>query len=195
VAALTGLTIAVAMTLLLARRHRLEPLRRRPGDRVRILAGLAVLGLSLPWLAALLGLSLDRAPLLGWVFITDVPATQPGSPTPFPAVHDGHHHGLDGATLVWAALVLSRELDRFRSAVLRTAMCAVTAFFVAYGGWNVAQDFWLEQVVKRGAVRVEIPYAIAPAATPAWGLVVLIAAAVFLVLRRQWLSGRAAASA
>jgi hypothetical protein len=59
----------------------------------------------------------------------------------------------------------------------------------------VAQDFWLEQVVKRGAVRVEIPYAIAPAATPAWGLVVLIAAAGFLVLRRQWLSGRAAASA
>jgi TRAP-type C4-dicarboxylate transport system permease small subunit len=61
------------------------------------------------------------------------------------------------------------------------------AFFFAYGGWNLAQDFWLEQVVKRGATSVELPYVIAPAATPAWGLVVVIAAAVFVVVRREHL--------
>jgi hypothetical protein len=184
VAALTGLAIAVAMTVLLVRARGLERPRRLPGDRARIVAGLVVLVLALPWLAALLGVSLDRVPLLGWVFITDAKVTQPGNLTPAPAVHDGHHHGLDGATLVWAALILSRELDRFRSRGLRTAMCALLAFFFAYGGWNLAQDFWLEQVVKRGATSVELPYVIAPAVTAAWGLVVVIAVAAFVALRR-----------
>jgi hypothetical protein len=185
VAALTGLAIAVALTVLLVRAQGLERLRRLPGDRGRAAAGLLVLVLSLPWLAALLGVSLDRVPLLGWVFITDANVTQPGNPTPFPAVHDGHHHGLDGATLVWAALILSRELNRFRSSGPRTATCALLAFFFAYGSWNLSQDFWLEQVVKRGATTVELPYVIAPAATPAWGLVVLLGVAVFVALRRE----------
>ena len=58
------------------------------------------------------------------------------------------------------------------------------AFFLVYGGWNIAQDFWLEQVVKRGTVSVEIPYAIAPAPTAAWALVAVGSVAAYIGLRR-----------
>ena len=183
IAALTGLAIAIGLTILLIRRQGTVGLHHQRGDRRRLVAGLFVLAVSLPWLAALLGLSLDRVPLLGAVFVTDTQLTQPGNPTPFPAVHDGHHHGLDGAILLWSALVLSRELGRFRSRRLASGVVVLLSFFLAYGGWNVAQDFWLEQVVKRGVTTAEIPYAIAPAPTVVWALVLLLAAGAFLVLR------------
>ena len=183
IAALTGLAIAIGLTILLIRRQGTVGLHHQRGDRRRLVAGLVVLAVSLPWLAALLGLSLDRVPLLGAVFVTDTKLTQPGNPTPFPAVHDGHHHGLDGAILLWSALVLSRELGRFRSRRLASGLVVLLSFFLAYGGWNVAQDFWLEQVVKRGVTTAEIPYAIAPAPTVVWALVLLLAAGAFLVLR------------
>ena len=64
-----------------------------------------------------------------------------------------------------------------------SALVALLSFFLAYGSWNVAQDFWLEQVVKRGVTTAEIPYTIAPAPTVAWALVLLLAAGAFLVLR------------
>ena len=184
IAALAGLAISISLSGLLARRLGVVSLRHESGDRRRLLAGLAVLVLALPWIAALLGLSLDRVPLLGSIYLTDAKVTQPGNPKPFPAVHDGHHHGLDGAILVWAALILSRELRRFRWPWLQAGMCSLLAFFLAYGSWNIAQDFWLEQVVKRGTVSAEIPYAIAPAPTAAWALIAIGSVAAFTGLRR-----------
>lgn len=183
IAALTGLAIAIGLTIQLARRQGVVGFRHERGDRRRLAAGLVVLAVSLPWLAALLGLSLDRVPLLGAVFVTDTKLTQPGNPTPFPAVHDGLHHGLDGAILIWSALVLSRELRRFCSRQLVRLLVALLSFFLAYGSWNVAQDFWLEQVVKRGVTTAEIPYAIASTPTVAWGIVLLLSTGVFAVLR------------
>lgn len=62
-------------------------------------------------------------------------------------------HGLPvGLLFVWALLV------------------ALLSFFLAYGSCNVAEDFWPEQVVKRGVTMAE-------------GIVLLLSTGVVAVLR------------
>lgn len=55
--------------------------------------GLALLLLALPWIAADLGFFLDGVPVLGRLFLTKT--IYQGHP----AVHHGHHHGMDGTLL------------------------------------------------------------------------------------------------
>ena len=43
---------------------------------------------------------------------------------------------------------------------------------VAYGAANLAQDFWHEQVVKRGWTSWDIPSALVPKVSVMWGLIV-----------------------
>ena len=57
---------------------------------------------------------------------------------------------MDGVLLVLVALLLSRTLPSIRARALRLATAAYLALMLAYGFGNVANDFWLEQVVKRG---------------------------------------------
>jgi hypothetical protein len=51
---------------------------------------------------------------------------------------------------------------------------------LAYGLANAVQDFWLEQLVKRGATTLEIPSLIIPKASPAWAA--LLASALLIHL-------------
>jgi hypothetical protein len=56
---------------------------------------------------------------------------------------------------------------------------------LAYGLWNAVQDFWLEQLVKRGSVSVEIPSALRPSLSSAWLVLLVGAAAVYALLMRR----------
>jgi TolB protein len=171
--AAAGVALAVALT---ARRARdgLAPPRTMRGDRWRIAIATILLVLSLPWLAAELGLSFGDmdawwAPL--------------GQARLHHAVHNGHHHGMDGTLLVLAALLLSRSLAAIPPR-LRTAMAIYLGILLAYGLGNVLNDAWLEQLVKRGWSSFSMPSVLLPAANLPWGVIVVVGAAIGLLFLR-----------
>jgi hypothetical protein len=165
--------VGVLVALLLSARVAFDgwsPSRRGDGLRVVVAAG-AVL-VSLPWLAAEAGLFLDRVPLLGWLFETGRYRAR-GAEV---AVHHGHHHGLDGLLLLLTALLLSRVGPTMRTRGLRLLLGAYLAVMTAYGLGNMANDFWTEQIWKRGWADWQFPDLLQPAVSVGWGLVVLVAA-------------------
>ena len=181
-----GVGAAVVLTIAAASRvgTRLRPWRR-PGDPVRVVVAGCLLLVSLPWLAADLGFYLDGVPLVRRVFETDAyPALAPiPPPGVHAAVHHGHHHGLDGMLLCLSALMLSRGLGGVLRPWLRTVLSGYLALMLAYGAFNVANDAWLEQIVKRNWTDWAIPSVLEPRPTPAWGLLLLATAAIWLAWR------------
>jgi hypothetical protein len=143
-------------------------------------AGLALMLLlaSFPWLAAELGFHAG-----GPVFLSEEVRPEPGHPE-IRAVHLGHHHGMDGVLLAWTALLLSRVPARMRRAGLRRALTAYLSLMLVYGLANALQDFWLEQLVKRGATELRLPSMLRPEATPAWAAVLAAAGLIYVALSR-----------
>jgi hypothetical protein len=149
-------------------------------DWVRAALAIVLLVAALPWLAADLGLYSNGVALLGRLFQSgQLLHERPGLPKFAPAVHHGHHHGMDGVLLVLTVLVLSRRLAK------RPALAAYLSLMFCYGVANFANDFWLEQVVKRGWTDWAIPGVIRPGLTWMWGLILLAGAAIFLLLDRN----------
>jgi hypothetical protein len=183
-----GVVVALGLTAVGALTRPLERPARQRGDVVRAVIAAIVLALSLPWAAADLGLHLDGVPALGAIFQTGELRSQPGVPGLHPAVHFGHHHGMDGALLVLSALLLSRVLGAIRERWLQLALAAYLALMLCYGAGNVANDFWLEQIVKRGWTDWAIPNVTTPAASVAWGVILAAAASVFAV--GAWIARR-----
>jgi hypothetical protein len=176
----SGVALAFALTVLTAMRYGVGENGRVPGDAVRLVL-LAVLAIvAAPWIAAELGFYLDDVPGLGFVMAGDV-VPEPGAPS-LRAVHLGQHHGLDGAVVAASGLLLSRQLGRMRRPRLRVAAGAYFALMLVYGFANVLQDFWLEQLAKRGTVDVSIPTMIQPAASAAWLAILAAAAGVYALL-------------
>jgi hypothetical protein len=179
--AAVGVAITVGLTVAAA---------RVSGRRARVwrwwppaLAALLVLlVLAIPWIAADLGFFLDGVPVLGSVFLTGELASQPGVPGLHAAVHHGHHHGLDGVLLTIAAVVLTGFLPGLASPRLRLAVGVCLGLMVAYGLANVLNDFWLEQVVKRGWTTFEFPNVLRPTLTVAWAAILVAAAVVSATL-------------
>lgn len=169
-----GLSVAVARHGGVPRR----PWHRADGGRLGIAVPLVLL--SLPWFAADLGFFLNGVPALGSIFQTGEYRHRIAGLPPFPpAVHHGHHHGMDGLLLVLSALLLSRTLGMLLSRVLRGVLSAYLALMFSYGVGNIANDFWIEQIFKRGWTTWQIPNVLEPRATVAWGVIVLAAAALF----------------
>jgi hypothetical protein len=137
------------------------------------------LALALPWLCADLGLSFNGVPVLGTLYQTGELRSLPHVHGLHPAVHHGHHHGMDGVLLILSALLLSRALTSVTAPWLRRTLGAYLALMFCYGAGNLANDFWLEQVVKRGWTDWEIPGVTTPKATVAWGVIVLAAGALW----------------
>jgi hypothetical protein len=173
--AATGVALAFGLTAWTLRGGLVGRLERRRGDLVRIALGVVLLALGLPWMAADLGFSFDGVPVLGSLYLTGELRTQPGDPVFHHAVHHGHHHGMDGVLLVATALVLSRLLPAIRAGFLRGLVGAYLALLACYGAGNIANDFWLEQVVKRGWTLWEVPDVTTPKASTAWGIIVIAA--------------------
>ena len=162
-----GVALALPLTLLA---RGVPAVRDRRGDPVRIVLAAGLVILSAPWIAAELGFYLDGVPVLGWLFQTGEIVSYRGN-APHPAVHHGVHHGLQGLLLVGTALLLSRIPNR---------ISLFLALMTAYGIGNIANDAWLEQVVKRGWTTWEIPNVLRPSLTIAWGVIVLGAAALYV---------------
>jgi hypothetical protein len=178
-----GVALAVGLSLLAARRGgvgRLGP--RVGGDAARlVLAGLLLLA-AIPWVFAELGF---YAP---WPFLADEIRPEPEEPA-LRAVHLGRHHGIDGVLLALSALALSRNVPQLRGERLRLSLAAYLSLMAVYGLANTAQDFWLEQVVKRGWTDERLPTVILPSLSTDWAVLVALAALVYV----SWLWRRRAA--
>lgn len=168
--AIAGIGVLIALTLTaLALRDGTAWSPRRRGDRVRIVVAAIAMFFALPWIAAEVGLFLNGVPLLGRLFETG----RFLSGDPLPAVHHGHHHGMDGLLLLASALLLSRVVPVIRHQALRVAVGLYLALLAAYAIANYANDIWLEQIVKRGWTSWTIPSVLQPKASIAWALIVL----------------------
>jgi hypothetical protein len=181
-----GAVLALALTTLAMREHGASPLVRA-GARWRVPMAAVGLVVALPWLAADLGFFLDRVPGLGRLFLTGDLRSQPGDSTLHPAVHHGHHHGMDGTLLVLTALLLAPAVS---AAVrrLQPVLAGYLALMFCYGVGNIANDAWLEQVVKRGWTTWEVPGVTVPRVNGGWGVILLAALIIWLVWR--WAASR-----
>jgi hypothetical protein len=183
-----GVGIAFAATLVALRR---EGVGQSPSfgraDLGRALATGALLLAGLPWIFAELGFYISDVPLLGRIFLAEEIVESNGAEPSLHAVHLGRHHGMDGVLLAISALVLSRVPRQMGSRRLSTVLTIFLGLMLVYGLANALQDFWLEQLVKRGTVTVTIPSLIRPAVSWAWAGIlvatVLICLAVFRVVR------------
>jgi hypothetical protein len=178
-----GVLVILGLTLLALRWGGAgEPAAWGRRDGLRLIAIGVLLLVSLPWILADLGVYVGDIPPLDHILMSkQVPAGES-----LRAVHLGHHHGLDGAFLAIAALILGRELGRVRRGRLRAVLAWYLSLMVAYGVANIANDAWLEQVVKRGWTDWRIPNMLRPELSAAWGLLLLgMVAARFLVFRPE----------
>ena len=172
-----GIAIALGLTIAAARRAGAGLAPRRPWDGWRVGIAIAVVLVSLPWVAAELGFHFP-----GDVFMGEEPGLEQDG-TSIAAVHLGHHHGTDGALLVLTALVLSRV--RIHAPRLRVVLFAYLGLMLSYGGVNFAQDAWNEQIVKRGWTDSGIPSALLPGFTPIWAIVAGLGVVSAIVLLRE----------
>jgi hypothetical protein len=175
-----GVAIAAGMTIAAVVGGGLERWQpRRVHDHLRIVLAIAVVPLAVPWLLADLGVSLNGVPVLGSIWQTGELRSQPGVAGLHPAVHHGHHHGMDGTLLVWSALIVSRALPAIRRRGPRIGTAAWLSLGLAYGFAQISNDFWLEQVVKRGWTDWEIPDLTRPSVSVGWLLILLATAAIY----------------
>lgn len=180
-----GVLVALVLTFGVARRRGVSTVPWHRADWTRLGLALVVLVLAVPWLAADLGLYSNGVPLLGQLFLSSEQLPErPGLSTFAPAVHYGHHHGVDGVLLMLTAILLSRRLGEIGSRGLRQGLAAYLALMFCYGVANVANDFWIEQVVKRDWTRWEIPNVLEPRATIAWGLIVIASVGLWALWAR-----------
>jgi hypothetical protein len=178
-----GVLLALGLTIHAARLYPVTVCPWRGDDWGRVAVAVVLVVVAAPWIAAELGFFLDGVPVLGRLFQTGThPRNVQGLPAFPPAVHHGHHHGMDGLLLVLSALLLSRVVGRLRSGALRTALVAYLALMFCYGVGNIANDFWLEQIVKRGWTTWPIPNVLEPRATVAWAIIVIVAAVIWTVV-------------
>jgi hypothetical protein len=168
-----GVALAACLTIAAGRAAGWSFASRLRGDGVRIAVGVATILVSLPWIAAEAGVYFPEG-----VFLTEQLYAEPGKP-PSATVHLGHHHGMSGTLLVLSALLLSRP--GVAGVRLRRVSAALLSLMLAYGLANIANDFWHEQLVKRGWTSWDIPSALEPRVHLIW-LVVLLAAGLLYVL-------------
>jgi hypothetical protein len=161
-----GIAIAALLTAHVLRGGRLGPALPLGGLRPVIAVALALV--SIPWLFAEAGFY-GPDPILA----DEVP---PGEDEV--AVHLGGHHGTYGVILVLAALLLSRVARR---AVTSTLL----ALLLSYGAAITAEDFWHEQLQKRGTVDWTFPSVLQPKLEWAWLVILGLAAGVELLWFRR----------
>jgi hypothetical protein len=167
-----GVLVALALSLLSGFRGWSQNAR---GDGYRDVVGTLAVLAALPWIFAELGFFLDNVPLLDRVFETGVYRARGAEA----AVHHGHHHGLDGLLLLLAAILLSRVVPGVRTRGVRLLLAAYLSLMAAYGIGNMANDFWTEQIWKRGWTNWQFPSLLQPALSVGWGLMVLGAVLIF----------------
>ena len=172
-----GVALALALSAWAATRRRAAFARKLPLDLARAVTAVALVLGGLPWLLAEAGFSVSDLPGLGRIFLGDQ-IRREGVGETLQVVHLGHHHGADGLYLALAALLLSRTLPQMGR--MRGLVSAYLALMFVYGLANYVQDFWTEQIVKRGWTGHTMPSLLHPSLSLWWLAILLLAACVEL---------------
>lgn len=169
VPATVGVLLAACLTIAVALRDRRGgwPLGRG-GTALLVL----LLVVAVPYLVAAAGFYADEVPALGFLRASQ---PTPGQPD-LPSVHRGLHDGLFGLQLVAAAVLVSVARAR-----LPRGLAPYLALVATYGAWIGFGDLWHEELYKAGYVDAKVPDVLRPAVTPAWGVLLLLAAVVYVV--------------
>jgi hypothetical protein len=150
-----GITAALGATIGSAWKAGIGPVHGvGDGDAARVIAAAGLIANGLPWLLADLGIYAGDLPGLGRIVLSRQLVPEGAT---WPAVHLGHHHGLDGTLLGLAAVVLSRVLPEVRPVAMREGLSLYLAVLLVYGAMRAIEDGWNEQVVKRGWSRRKVP--------------------------------------
>jgi hypothetical protein len=154
-------------------------------DWLRVAAAVVIAVAAIPWLCAELGFYASDLPLVGRLFLAEQVRANPGGTEPtLHAVHLGRHHGVDGALLALSGIALSRVVARVPGRVLHELASFAAAALLVYGVLNAAQDWWFEQVVKRGWSEWTLPSFLRPGLTWGWLLLVALVLVAYAGLRR-----------
>lgn len=160
-----GLVLALVLTVVAYRRRGGGFAPPAYGDRLRLVLGIVLLLVSLPWITAEWGFHFP-----GEIFYSEeIPPTRDRK---LPAVHFGFHHGYGGVIVAAAALLLSRMRPGRAAAFYLSGL-------LAYGLGNAFQDAWNEQLWKREWVDLELPSVQRPDLTWGWLVILLGAAATY----------------
>jgi uncharacterized membrane protein len=163
--------VGVVIAFVLSLRAPWEPVGRLRLDPLRVAIAVAVWLVALVWIAATLGFFFPGDFLLGEEI------RRGGGGHLAPAVHLGEHEGLDAALLITSVLVLTRYRPRL------AVMLLLSLGFV-YGVFVEWRDFWFEQINKRDWLSWKPPSVLTPHVSFAWGLLLVLAVVVALVVRR-----------
>lgn len=175
-----GVALALGLTVAAVRAAGAAFVPHARGDRLRIVLGILLLLLALPWLAAETGFYFPGDVFMG----EEIPPVRDEG---LAAVHLGSHHGTAGVLLALAALAVSRA-PRAR------ALAAYLSLMLAYGLGNAIQDGWNEQLWKRGTVDHHIESVLRPELSLGWLTILVGAVAVYAFWFRPKPHHRIAAS-
>jgi hypothetical protein len=180
-----GVALALALTIFALLGEGVGPTRAfGRADLVRALAAAALIVAALPWVFAEIGFYVSDVPVLGRIFLAKEVTPSLRTEPSLHAVHLGRHHGMDGILLALSALALSRVPRQMASRRQGIALAAYLSLMLVYGLANALQDFWLEQLVKRGTVSARIPSLIRPGLSWAWAAILTAAALICLAALR-----------
>ena len=182
--AAAGVLLALLMTLAAVRVRGTgarAPLTR--GDRLALGAIPLLVIVAVPWLLAGVGVYTGDVPVLDDIYVSKTVVPEPGEPE-LRAVHLGNHEGIDGILLAGTAFALRRSLRRMRPTVVRPLLGGYLALIAVYGMAVAADDFWIEQLQKRGTVSRALPYVLTPGPRPAWAGLVAVACVAYVVAFR-----------
>jgi hypothetical protein len=160
-----GVALALGLTVRAVRREGVSFVRRARGDPLRLVLGVALLLLALPWLAAETGFYFPGDVFMG----EEIPPVRDEG---LAAVHLGFHHGTGGVLLAVSALLLSR-LPAGR------ALRGYLSLMLSYGLGNAIQDGWNEQLWKRGSVDHHLESVLRPELSVGWLTILAGAAAIY----------------
>jgi hypothetical protein len=173
-----GVALALVLTVAAIRSGGLGVRGSARGDGVRLALAVLLAVISIPWMFAELGFY-PPWPFQGEEIFVEADGER------LAAVHLGSHHGTDGALLALSALLLSRQLPRFRRRRLAQATGVYLGIMLAYGCANAAQDFWHEQVVKRGWTDAGLPSMILPELSLAWAAILALGIGAYALFARS----------
>jgi len=160
-----GVALALGLTVAAALKYGVAFAPPARGDPLRLVLGVLLPLVALPWLAAETGFYFPGDFFMG----EEIPPVRDEG---LAAVHLGFHHGTAGILLALAALVLSRA---FRT----RALAAYLSLMLAYGLGNAFQDGWNEQLWKRGTVDTHVDSVLRPELSVGWVIIVAGAVAIY----------------
>ncbi len=175
--AVPAIGVAIIVALMLITATQLGVGDARPWRRVdtgTLILGVILLLLGLPWVLANLGIYAEDIPGLGRIVISVEQHEI--------MVHLGDHHGFDGMFLALVALALIRVVGTLSSPWMNRTLSWYLAFMLVYGLANMRQDFWGEQVVKRGWSERELTSMMIPALDRHWAIFALLVVIVWAAL-------------